>query len=191
MPATTYSNALVGRILDPCHGREELGQSKRAKGPHERCLHFTFFSGLDFDGDTESDHQGDCSPASLRWDSNSVDVRLVNPQSILIIQCHIRNKHILVPKNYTFLGGRTSLADEGPPETTTIRLNWYPNICLAPKDIAEDLLHAEGFTDVRYVPNLSIGAVARGEIDFVAVDNCETPQCSFMRLPGAAQAAPL
>ena len=55
---------------------------------------------------------------------------------------------------------------KGPPETTTIRLNWYPNICLAPKDIAEDLLHAEGFTDVRYVPNLSIDAVARGEIDF-------------------------
>jgi hypothetical protein len=25
----------------------------------------------------------------------------------------------------------------------------------------------------------------------VAVHNCETPQCSFMRLPGAAQAAPL
>ena len=54
----------------------------------------------------------------------------------------------------------------GPPETTTIRLNWYPNICLAPKDIAEDLLRAEGFTDVRYVRNLPIGAVASGEIDF-------------------------
>ena len=63
-------------------------------------------------------------------------------------------------------GTRTSLADEGPPETTTIRLNWYPNICLAPKDIAEDLLRAEGFTDIRYVRNLPIGAVARGEIDF-------------------------
>ena len=64
------------------------------------------------------------------------------------------------------LGARTSLADEGPPETTTIRLNWYPNICLAPKDIAEDLLHAEGFTDIRYVRNLPSGAVASGEIDF-------------------------
>jgi NitT/TauT family transport system substrate-binding protein len=53
-----------------------------------------------------------------------------------------------------------------PPERTTIRLNWYPNICLAPGFISEDLLRAEGFTDVRYVRNLPIDAVARGEIDF-------------------------
>jgi NitT/TauT family transport system substrate-binding protein len=64
------------------------------------------------------------------------------------------------------LGGRGSLADEGPPETTAIRLAWYPNICTAPADIAEDLLRAEGFTDVRYVRKLSVDAVARGEIDF-------------------------
>jgi NitT/TauT family transport system substrate-binding protein len=38
------------------------------------------------------------------------------------------------------LGSRASLADEGPPETTVIRLNWYPNICLAPGFISEDLL---------------------------------------------------
>jgi NitT/TauT family transport system substrate-binding protein len=63
-------------------------------------------------------------------------------------------------------GPRTSLADEGPPETTTIRLAWYPNICTAPADIAEDLLRAEGFTDVRYVPKLPVDAVARGQIDF-------------------------
>jgi NitT/TauT family transport system substrate-binding protein len=61
---------------------------------------------------------------------------------------------------------RTSLADEGPPETTTIRLNWYPNICLAPGFISEDLLRAEGFTDVRYIRDLPFDAVARGDIDF-------------------------
>ena len=64
------------------------------------------------------------------------------------------------------LGGRSSLADEGPPETTTIRIAWYPNICTAPGFIAEDLLHAEGFTDVRFVQKLTVDAVARGEIDF-------------------------
>jgi NitT/TauT family transport system substrate-binding protein len=64
------------------------------------------------------------------------------------------------------LSARTSLADEGPPETTTIRLNWYPNICLAPGFISEDLLRAEGFTDVRYIRDLPFDAVARGDIDF-------------------------
>jgi NitT/TauT family transport system substrate-binding protein len=64
------------------------------------------------------------------------------------------------------LGARGSLADEGPPETTTVRLGLWPNICLAPGDIAEELLRAEGFTDVRYVPPSSNDTVARGETDF-------------------------
>jgi NitT/TauT family transport system substrate-binding protein len=64
------------------------------------------------------------------------------------------------------LGARASLADEGPPETTTVRVGDYPNICGAPVDIAEDLLRAEGFTDIRYVPDLAVDAVARGDIDF-------------------------
>ena len=68
------------------------------------------------------------------------------------------------------LGGRGSLALEGPPETTTLRLAYYPNNCLAPLLVAEDLLHAEGFTDIHYVevpasftvPEL----VAQGDIHF-------------------------
>jgi NitT/TauT family transport system substrate-binding protein len=64
------------------------------------------------------------------------------------------------------LVGPSALAGEGPPETTTVRLGYWPNICVAPGDIAEDLLRAEGFTDVRYVPNLPVDAVARGDIDF-------------------------
>jgi NitT/TauT family transport system substrate-binding protein len=64
------------------------------------------------------------------------------------------------------LGARIPLADEGPPETTTIRLSHYPNFCLAPQDIPADLLRAEGFTDIRYIPDLPVDALARGEIDF-------------------------
>jgi NitT/TauT family transport system substrate-binding protein len=62
-----------------------------------------------------------------------------------------------------------ALADEGPPETTTIRLPYNNNICIAPSNIAEELLRAEGFTDVRFLP-ISSGltwpqAAGRGEID--------------------------
>jgi NitT/TauT family transport system substrate-binding protein len=68
------------------------------------------------------------------------------------------------------LGPRGSLADEGPPEVTTIRLRRDPSICVAPWYIAEDLLRAEGFTEVRYVPALANLAttrtIGRGEIDF-------------------------
>jgi NitT/TauT family transport system substrate-binding protein len=49
------------------------------------------------------------------------------------------------------LGARRPLADEGPPETTTIRIAASTTLCLAPQYIAEDLLRAEGFTDIRYV----------------------------------------
>jgi NitT/TauT family transport system substrate-binding protein len=63
-------------------------------------------------------------------------------------------------------GLRRSLAGEGPPEITTIRLSRDPNICLAPLDIAGELLRAEGFTDIDYISGTPIDAVALGEIDF-------------------------
>jgi NitT/TauT family transport system substrate-binding protein len=66
----------------------------------------------------------------------------------------------------TAFGSRASLADEGPPETTTLRLQRGATICGAPADITEDLLRAEGFTDVRRIPDLPADAVARGEMDF-------------------------
>jgi NitT/TauT family transport system substrate-binding protein len=63
-----------------------------------------------------------------------------------------------------------SLADEGPPETTALRLRRDPSICIAPWYVAEDLLRAEGFTDIRYVPvqtGLTLAQmIGRGEIDF-------------------------
>jgi NitT/TauT family transport system substrate-binding protein len=43
------------------------------------------------------------------------------------------------------------VAAEPPPETTRIRLHRTPGICIAPEYIAEELLKAEGFTDVQYV----------------------------------------
>jgi NitT/TauT family transport system substrate-binding protein len=67
------------------------------------------------------------------------------------------------------LSARTSFADEGPPETTTIRLRRDPSICVAPWYIAEDLLRAEGFTDIRYVPAhgpTQAEMITRGELDF-------------------------
>jgi NitT/TauT family transport system substrate-binding protein len=69
------------------------------------------------------------------------------------------------------LGNRAALAEDGPPETTMLRLNLNPSICVAPLFIAEDLLRTEGFSDIRYVP-AQAGAetaemIERGEIDFV------------------------
>jgi NitT/TauT family transport system substrate-binding protein len=64
------------------------------------------------------------------------------------------------------LSTRAPLADEGPPETTTLRLVRDPNICMAPMYISDELLRAEGFTDIRSVPDAPLDAVARGEMDF-------------------------
>jgi NitT/TauT family transport system substrate-binding protein len=69
----------------------------------------------------------------------------------------------------SLLGSAPTLADEGPPETATVRIRRDPSICTAPQVVAEDLLHAEGFTDIYYVPAHVTNAVqmmARGEVDF-------------------------
>jgi len=42
-------------------------------------------------------------------------------------------------------------AAEPPPETTRLRVHHSESLCLAPQYVAEDLLRAEGFTDVQYV----------------------------------------
>ena len=47
-------------------------------------------------------------------------------------------------------GAHRSLADEAPPETTSVRLPKIPGYtCLAPLDILDDLLRDEGFVDIR------------------------------------------
>jgi hypothetical protein len=48
------------------------------------------------------------------------------------------------------IGRSRSLVAEPPPEVTTIRFENDPVICLAPQ-VLQELLRAEGFTDIRYV----------------------------------------
>jgi len=59
---------------------------------------------------------------------------------------------------------------EGALETTTVRVVKVPGICVAPQYVAEELLRAEGFTDVRYVEAWPTGEfseqVGHGEADF-------------------------
>jgi NitT/TauT family transport system substrate-binding protein len=67
------------------------------------------------------------------------------------------------------LRARPAPAAEGSLETTTVRLVNDSSVCIAPEYVAEDLLRAEGFTDIRYprfVDPAQSEAVARGEIDF-------------------------
>jgi NitT/TauT family transport system substrate-binding protein len=68
------------------------------------------------------------------------------------------------------VGGPNSLTQDAPPETTTIRLVKSPSLCIAPQYAAEELLRAEGFTDIRYILSDAglnqARAIARGEVDF-------------------------
>jgi NitT/TauT family transport system substrate-binding protein len=70
------------------------------------------------------------------------------------------------------LGMRELLADEGPPEVTAIRIGKTLGICSAPQYIADDLLRAEGFSDIRYVRTaggLTVPQmVEHGEIHFAS-----------------------
>ena len=47
-------------------------------------------------------------------------------------------------------GKSRSLAAEPQPEITTVTLEKIPGTCTAPQFVAEALLRAEGFTDIRY-----------------------------------------
>ena len=59
---------------------------------------------------------------------------------------------------------------EEPPETTSVRFMQTPALCHAPQFIAEELLRAEGFTEIQYIKapsNAEINeAVASGKVDF-------------------------
>jgi NitT/TauT family transport system substrate-binding protein len=68
-----------------------------------------------------------------------------------------------------FLGVKPeAVAAEPPPETTKLRITRIPGICIAPQYVAQELLVAEGFTDLEYV---DIGGVdpypafASGKVD--------------------------
>ena len=64
-----------------------------------------------------------------------------------------RRDFLAALSSWAFLGlnGVDSLAQEAPPETTTIRVTKVPGICVAPQYVAEGLLKIEGFTKIEYV----------------------------------------
>jgi NitT/TauT family transport system substrate-binding protein len=65
------------------------------------------------------------------------------------------------------LSPRGTRAAEGPLETTTVRLQ-KPALCVSSLYIAEELLRAEGFTDIRYTapPDSQTILPIHGDVDF-------------------------
>jgi NitT/TauT family transport system substrate-binding protein len=71
-----------------------------------------------------------------------------------------------------------TLAAEGPLETTTVRL-LKPGLCVSTLYVAEELLRAEGFTDIRFVDRpdaRAIGQIRRDGGDFGPIYACECVQ---------------
>jgi len=63
-----------------------------------------------------------------------------------------------------------ALAADGEPEITSVRISKSSSICNAPRYVAQELLRAEGFTDIRYVsvpPGSDYQAFMRGDFDFI------------------------
>jgi NitT/TauT family transport system substrate-binding protein len=74
-----------------------------------------------------------------------------------------------------WLGARPHPVDaEPPPEITTLKLFEFPIACFAPYYLAEELLRAEGFTDLRYVKlaptQTNLKALSNGEIHLTITD---------------------
>ena len=65
-------------------------------------------------------------------------------------------------------GGSRSFAVEPPPEITTVTLEKIASTCPAPVYVAERLLRAEGFTDIRYRTRDTnpVMEVAQNQIDW-------------------------
>jgi NitT/TauT family transport system substrate-binding protein len=66
--------------------------------------------------------------------------------------------------------GMRSAAAEPPPETTTLKVKEDPILCEAPVLVAEELLRAEGFSDIQFVsaPGATVyEKLASGEIDLM------------------------
>jgi NitT/TauT family transport system substrate-binding protein len=64
------------------------------------------------------------------------------------------------------------LAAEGSLETTTVRLEKSAALCIAPQYLVEELLRADGFTDIRYIEGSPPGVterVAHGMVDFQTI----------------------
>jgi NitT/TauT family transport system substrate-binding protein len=59
---------------------------------------------------------------------------------------------------------------EGPPEVTSVRISKPPPVCVAAQYIAEEFLYEEGFEEVLYVTQDTVGDIgpqtAAGDVDF-------------------------
>jgi NitT/TauT family transport system substrate-binding protein len=71
--------------------------------------------------------------------------------------------------------GTDACAAEPPPETTRLRFARYPFdvACLSPMWIGEELLRAEGFAALQYVPLSTVGqypAISAGQLDLGIID---------------------
>ena len=69
------------------------------------------------------------------------------------------------------IGSAPALADEGPPETTTVRFAKAPGICIAPQYVAEETaprrgIHRLAVSSKRQAGLTATAMVARGELDF-------------------------
>jgi NitT/TauT family transport system substrate-binding protein len=65
----------------------------------------------------------------------------------------------------------TQTTTSGTLETTTIRVARLPSICLAPWYLAEDLLRADGFTDIKYVSMTASDVpkrISAGDVDLAS-----------------------
>jgi NitT/TauT family transport system substrate-binding protein len=63
----------------------------------------------------------------------------------------------------------STLAADGGLETTSVRLPKVLGVCVGPQDVAEELLHIEGFTDIHYVETTAAAVaegIGRGKLDF-------------------------
>ena len=75
------------------------------------------------------------------------------------------------------------LGQEAPLETTRIRLYEWTSVCIAPQFVAEELLKAEGFTDVQYVRAEPTGQLPNPLLASGAVDiNSQFSAPSILRI---------
>src|SRR5271168_3625644 len=80
------------------------------------------------------------------------------------------------------LPSQETLAAEPPTEITTIRLSKFPAICFAPQYVCEELLRAEGFSDIHYLDTDGAAIphdLGRGKFDFATSLLCSTSPASM------------
>ena len=76
-----------------------------------------------------------------------------------------------------------AFAEDAPLETTRIRLYEWTGVCIAPQFVAEELLKAEGFTDVHYVRDEPTGQLPNPLLASGAVDiNSQFSAPSILRI---------